>query len=280
VGLRYDYSTDFGNVVNPRLSVVYKPKPSLGMKFLFGTAFRQAGIFELYSEFRGNPHLKPEKIGTAEFELNSLLLHNKISFKANVYFSKVQHYIGKVPDSTMPAGERYENLSEIDISGAAIYFSFQMLKNIRLYSDYGYIIGFNTQKNIFYEVNSVAKNKANMGINARFFKNQFITDLRFNFVGKRKAAPTNIWMQSYQNGYAPEYLKANLSLLYNLGKKITFQLLIDNLFDTQYYGLGRENGSGFINSYDPQTNPNPQGFIPAYHPQEGRSFLGSLIFRL
>ena len=47
IGLRHDFSSEFGNILNPRIAVVYNPKSFWGAKFLLGRAFRQPGIFEL-----------------------------------------------------------------------------------------------------------------------------------------------------------------------------------------------------------------------------------------
>ncbi len=279
IGIRYDYNSYFGNILNPRLAIMYAPKQEIGIKFLYGTAFRQAGIFELYNEFRGNPNLISERIRTRELEVNNLLFGNRISLKTNIFHSIINNNIGKVPDSTMLAGERYENLTRLDITGISLFFLSQLHKNIRFYSNYSYIVGLDANKFVFYEINNVAKFKFNAGINFKFLKNRFISDFRINYVGKRKAPISNTWIQTYENGYAPHYLKANLSISYKFCKEFTIQLIANNLFDEQYYGLGRETGSSFIDSYDAQNNINPVGHIPAYHPQEGRTFLANFIYK-
>ncbi|MBT3750181.1 MAG: TonB-dependent receptor [Bacteroidetes bacterium] len=279
LGMRYDFSSNFGSILNPRLALMYNPKPAFGAKFLFGSAFRQAGIFELISEFRGNPNLLPERIRTGELEFSSLLLENKIALKANIFYSTIRQYIGKVPDSTMPAGERFENLDRIDITGISLYFSCQVRNNIRIYSNYSYMLGYNAESAAFYEIDGVAKQKFNAGINFKSLKDKIIVDFRINYVGKRKANITNIWIQTYENGFAPSYLKANLSVSYKFMDDFTFQLIGNNIFNEQYYGLGRETGSSFIDSYDPQNNINPAGHIPAYHPQPGRTISANLIYK-
>ena len=40
---------------------------------MYGTAFRQPSIFELTSEFRGNPNLRPQQIQTYEIEYGNYL---------------------------------------------------------------------------------------------------------------------------------------------------------------------------------------------------------------
>jgi outer membrane receptor protein involved in Fe transport len=88
-------------------------------------------------------------------------------------------------------------------------------------------------------------------------------------------------MQEHEAGFAPGYTVANLSVTLNrwLARfHLVPQLVIKNLFDEDYYGLGRQSGSSNIADYDPATNPNPAGFIPPYHPQPGRTFLVNLTY--
>ncbi len=279
-GLRYDYSSEYGSILNPRIAIDYTPSPAFGIKLMYGSAFRQPSIFELTSEFRGNPDLKPQTIQTYEMEYNSLLFNKRVSMKLNLFASNINMFIGKVEDVNMPAGERYVNIDNKTISGLSYYLSYQVFESILLYSNYGYLIGFNVDSNLFYEIDRVAKHKINAGINYKFFNRKATADFRLNYVGKRKAPLTNKWLYTYQNGYAPNYLKANLCLTYYFNTKIAVQVVVNNVFNKKFYGIGRETGSGFIDEYDYQNQINPNGHIPAYHPQPGRTFLFNLIFKL
>ncbi|MEN8121207.1 MAG: TonB-dependent receptor [Bacteroidota bacterium] len=280
IGLRYDYSSEYGQIANPRVAFIYNPAKVFGTKLLYGTAFRQPSIFELNSEFRGNPDLEPEKINTYELELNSMLLKDKIQLRTNIFYSKMLDFIGKVPDISMPAGERYENLDKSEVSGISFYFTYKFLEHIRFYSNYMFMTGKAADTLAWEQIERTAKNKVNAGINFHLFKNKLIIDGRVNYVGERKAQSTNKWLYEYENGYAPAYSKVNLTISYEFVRHFTAQFIINNVFDVQYYGVGRETGSGMVDEYDYQTNPNPEGHIPAYHPQPGRTFLIRLNFKL
>ncbi|NOY51001.1 MAG: TonB-dependent receptor [Chlorobi bacterium] len=279
IGLRYDYNSYFGSILNPRLNVVYKPLPAFNVKLLFGTAFRQPGIFELYDEFRGNPGLKPEKISTGELDLSSLILQNKIGIKLNIFYSDIKQYIGKVPDSTKLSLERYENLAKINYTGLSLLLSVQITKKIRFYSNYSFLSGMSANDLALYEIEGIARKKANAGINIDFLKHRFIVDLRFNYVGRRLAPSTNQWLQRNENGYAPSYLKGNLVITYRIANQFSLQFIVNNILDEQYYGLGRETGNGYIDAYEHGSNSNPEGHIPSYHPQLGRTFLATISYK-
>jgi len=280
VGLRYDISTEFGHILNPRFTLVYKSEKSFGAKFLYGTAFRQPSIFELTSEFRGNPDLLPEHIRTYELETSVLFFKKKLVVKTNIFYSDMKNFINKVEDIYMPAGERFENIGNTKVSGASVYSIFQISKNIRFNTNYSYLIGKNSDTLNWEAIERTAQHKINAGINVNFVKNKLMLDLRMNYVGKRKAQQTNLWLQTYENGFAPSYKKFNLNISYKFIKHFTAQLTINNLLNEQYYGIGRETGSGFIDNYYYRTNPNPEGHIPAYHPQPGRTYTVNLIFDL
>ncbi|WP_289053164.1 TonB-dependent receptor plug domain-containing protein [Carboxylicivirga marina] len=277
VGLRYDYSSEFGSILNPRMTFDYNPSEYFGVKLLYGKAFRQPSIFELSNEFRGNPNLSPQKIHTYELELRSMMLNERLSIKANTFLSEVDELIGKVSDPTSLSGERFENIDQITIAGLSVDLSWQLHKQLRYYSNYNYLVGLN--KEGMYAINRTSKHKVNAGLNALFLNDRLTSDIRLNWVGKRKAPEENRWIQTYEGGYAPSYMKVNMALSYNIIPNLKLQLVVNNLLDEQFYGMGRETGSAYAEDYNFETNINPEGLIPAYHPQPGRIFLINLIWK-
>ena len=278
IGLRYDYNSEYGSILNPRFAIDYNKTEAFGAKFIYGRAFRQPSIFEMHSEFRGNSNLEPQNINTYETELTSLLFNERLSTKLNIYYSVIQNLIGKVSDNSMPSGERFENIGKKEIGGLSYNLLYQFKKNIRIFCNYNFLTGYNS--NNFYDIDRTAKHKINGGVNISFINEKLISDFRFNYVGKRKAPITNTWLQNYQDGYAPSYFKANWVVSYKLNENLMAKIIINNVFDNDYYGVGRESGSGNIEDYDYMDNVNPTGLIPAYHPQPGRTFFFNLIFKI
>ncbi len=280
IGLRYDYNSEYGSILNPRIAIDYNKTEAFGAKFIYGRAFRQPSIFEMHSEFRGNSNLEPQNINTYETELSSLLFNEKLSTKLNIYYSVIQNLIGRVSDRAMPSGERFENVGEKHIGGFSYNLLYQFNKGIRFFCNYNFITGYYTDSNQFYDIDRTAKHKINGGINISFINNKITSDLRFNYVGKRKAPETNNWIQTHHQGYAPSYFKANWVISYKLNENLMTKMIINNVFDKAYYGVGRESGSGNIEDYHYINNVNPAGLIPAYHPQPGRTFFINLIYKL
>jgi iron complex outermembrane receptor protein len=68
-GIRYDQSSNYGGIANPRIALIYNPFKQSTFKFIYGTAFRAPSAYEMFYETEGwkaNPHLKPERIRTYE----------------------------------------------------------------------------------------------------------------------------------------------------------------------------------------------------------------------
>jgi outer membrane receptor for ferrienterochelin and colicin len=68
-GLRVDRFEAFGLTTSPRLGAIYTPGTATTIKVLAGRAFRAPNEFELHyenSQYKPNPQLRPERIGTLE----------------------------------------------------------------------------------------------------------------------------------------------------------------------------------------------------------------------
>jgi outer membrane receptor for ferrienterochelin and colicins len=101
-GLRYDYYSDFGATVNPRLALVWETRYDLTTKLLYGRAFRPPTFQELYTQNnpanRGNPDLKPETIHTLElvFDYQPVTDFRTI---LNLYVYEAEDLIEQVADA-------------------------------------------------------------------------------------------------------------------------------------------------------------------------------------
>jgi iron complex outermembrane receptor protein len=70
-GVRHDQYSTFGGTTNPRIALIYNPRPKTTLKLLYGKAFRAPNVFEMFYTDGGvtqkaNPALRPEKIETVE----------------------------------------------------------------------------------------------------------------------------------------------------------------------------------------------------------------------
>jgi len=100
-GLRYDYYDSFGGTTNPRAALIWKPLDTTVLRLSYGEAFRAPNAFEQYYgdgiSQKGNPHLKPEKVRTAELNWDQFLGDN-VKTTATLYFSRFADLLQQVVD--------------------------------------------------------------------------------------------------------------------------------------------------------------------------------------
>jgi outer membrane receptor for ferrienterochelin and colicins len=276
IGDRYSYGSDYGSTHTPRLGLIYKPQDWV-LKALYGAAFRQPSLFELHDEFRGQSDLTPEKIDTYELEANKQLSsYGKI--KVNLFFSQLEDSINLIEDITRAGGERYDNIESTKVRGLSSQLDLKPYDGLTLYANYIYLQGA-TDGNGWGKLAHTASNKLNFGVNWQPLTKTFNINLKANYVGKRKTPTTN----TFFDGQAPSYTKLDAVFtwanLYDY-QGLSTQIVINNLLDESFFGVGRQAGSSVRDDYDPATNPDPAGFIPPYHPQPGRIFYWNISYRM
>jgi outer membrane receptor for ferrienterochelin and colicins len=275
-GLRFDNnSEEYGRVWTPRFGLQYNWSHHQTTKLLYGEAFRQPSNFELYDEFRGNGNLRPEKVKTIELMHHLFLEHNMI-LKGSIFYSRLKDVIEVV-------GGSYQNSSDAEIRGLMLSGDFRFGERLKAYANGIFTEGKDTTRG-WSDLEHVAKFKFNGGVDFDILGEYLHGHLRFNHVGKTRAPASNAWMWREEGGYAPAFTKFSfvMTLKSFWNERVQPQMVIDNLFDEDYYLLGRQDGSGDASSYDSTSlDPalaNPNGFIPAYHPQRGRSiFLNARV---
>jgi vitamin B12 transporter len=71
IGIRRDDHSTFGSATSPRVSISYRPIPSLKVRAAAGSAFRSPTTGELYYPYSGNRALQPER--SVAYELGAEL---------------------------------------------------------------------------------------------------------------------------------------------------------------------------------------------------------------
>jgi len=301
-GLRYDVDSEYGNILNPRLAFVGNLSNNLDFKLLYGHAYKAPTIFELFDEWRGNENLKPQKIGTSEIEL-SYMYSDNINLKGNYFYSTLKNLIIEAtnPDPQKvligPSGEHasyFQNIGSTNISGIGLTGDIILKNNLSFSMNYLLTLGENGK-----EIESISKHKANFILNFLVEKKLNI-NLRANYRGKVKAPLSNKYFypktqssiteagydymtKDSPDGYMDSIFLLNLSItgknLFKTKINIEPQLIIRNLLNRDYMGIGRQSGSGVrpVDEIQPQIH-NPLGFIPAYHPQPGQEIFFNLKF--
>ena len=117
-GVRYDHYEDFGGAVNPRVGLIYTPRPTTALKALYGTAFRAPNMFETRYQVLpynvANPHLDPERIQTYELVAEQRLPQD-LQFTLSAYYYHVDDLINQV--ALTPTEDEFKNTGQADARG-------------------------------------------------------------------------------------------------------------------------------------------------------------------
>ena len=303
-GFRYDYNSEFGGIINPRLALVTNPFHNFTAKLLYGHAYKAPTVFELFDEWHGNDKLNPQEIRTTELELRYFFSDN-YNLNFDYYYSSLDNLIviADNPNTSLvpigPNGEYetyYQNIGSTILTGFTFSLGHFINSNLRYQINYTNTMGENAE-----EIPNVARHKINFVINYKLFDKLNI-NLRGNYVSKVKAPEGNLYfypkteetinqigydyvVAENADGYIPDHFTVNLTLrgtnLFGESFQLEPELIIRNLFDTEYFTPGRQ----LLMSVRPvdELQPgiqNPEGYNPAYHPQPGMEVMFRLVYKL
>lgn len=103
-GVRYDHYSSFGNTVNPRVGLIYKPAEATAIKLLYGQAFRAPNEYEINFRPPGSEDLAeftPEKVRTLEL-VGEHYFNSQVHATASLFYNRIDSLIEPVPDVTNP----------------------------------------------------------------------------------------------------------------------------------------------------------------------------------
>lgn len=140
-GVRYDHYSLTGNVVNPRLALIYSPLPDTTIKALYGKAFRAPNQYEMFyvaTTQKANPNLKPERITTKELVLEQQLQTN-LRLTGSLYYNSISSMIDQVLD---PADGLlvFRNITQTRSKGSEVELERAWENDTRLRASYAWQI--------------------------------------------------------------------------------------------------------------------------------------------
>lgn len=138
-GVRYDRYSTFGDTVNPRVALIYRPWEPTTFKFLYGQAFRAPNAYEHFYEgfdFKLNPSLGAETIRSYELILEQRLSQSW-NASASLYLNDIKNLIGLQQD---PADSLFffDNVESVRAMGAEVEATAQWASGLRGSASYSY----------------------------------------------------------------------------------------------------------------------------------------------
>jgi len=229
-GLRYDHYSTVGDAVNPRLALIYNPRPETALKFLYGTAFRAPNTYELYyaSTFqKRSQNLEPERITSHELVIEHQLQPN-FRLTASAYYNHIHNLIDLVTD---PADTMlvFRNTGQTRARGAEFEAERAWADDTRLRASYAWQLSQDQGSGV--ELTNSPRHLAKLNYSVPLFGNALRTGAELQFTGSRK---------TLAGESAGGHAVANLTLTsQKLAHGLELSASIYNLFDRRYSDPGR-----------------------------------------
>ena len=253
-GVRYDHFDTFGGSTNPRLALIYSPKPSTTLKLLYGEAFRAPSPYELYYGDDGitqkpNPDLGPETITTYEVVLEQALGTNTRLTLAG-FHHRLDDLVNLVEDPS-DGLLVFTNIAEAESTGAELELERAWQSGVRAGASYSYQQA--TDRETGEWLSNSPKHLAKLKLRVPLVGDRLFTGVELRYTGARRTV---------RGGEADDYVVANFTVLAGqVADGLEVSASVYNVFDERYGHPGSEE--------------HRQDIIE----QDGRSFRLKLVYR-
>lgn len=226
-GVRHDSYSTVGDTTNPRLGLIWMPRQSTALKFLYGTAFRAPNAFEQYyndgnATSKASPNLKPEKITSYEFVAEQELRTN-FRLSAAVFRNDIGNLINQVTDVS-DGLLVFQNIGQVRTQGAEIEAERAWDNDTRLHASYARQTTRDQSNGA--ELENSPRHLAKFNYSRLLWGGVLRGGAELQYTGPRK---------TLAGATAGGYAVANLTLLSrNLARGLQLSASIYNLFDKRY----------------------------------------------
>ncbi len=255
VGGRYDHYSEFGDTLNPRAALIYRPMDTMSLKLLYGHAYRAPSVFErdyVNPDSKANPDLKAERIQTLEGVYEHYLPAN-VRVSASGFWTRAK---GLATQTTDPSDGKlvYSNADDAETKGIELESEYRPAGGWLARASY--TLQRTEDSNTGTRVSNSPMHLVKGSLIAPLWRQQLFAGAEVQYTSTTKTIPDR------ETEHADPYVIANLTLTArDFVKGLEVQGSIYNLFDERYaYPASDEYRSDVL-------------------PQDGRTFRLKLVFR-
>lgn len=229
-GARYDYYSDFGGTLNPRLALVWKTSDKLTTKLMYGQAFRAPSYQELYSNTsfaQPNADLDPETSETVDLAF-AYVATRELHLNLNLFYFAQSDLIRAVGSP-----RQFQNVGDNTIHGIEVEAQWQALKTLRVSGNFTTRRHDNDLYRSMDEPEQEAYLRADWG-----FMTKGNWDLQVNWIGERERAVND------SRPPVDDYFLTDTTVRYATADSWELAASIRNLFDVdarEFTGLSVPN---------------------------------------
>jgi len=139
-GIRFDYDSETGFILNPRFGAVIEPSKRIFIKALYGEAYRAPTTSEQYKQVgfdKGNENLEYEEIKTSEIVLG--YKGDRIFAQASVYYNFLDNLVLQQFDSVSSNVNSYYNNGQNTSYGLDVEAKYFISKSVYSFFTFSYV---------------------------------------------------------------------------------------------------------------------------------------------
>lgn len=274
LGARYDYSTRYEGVFNPRLGLIITPLESTSIKLIYGKAFQAPSLFFQYEQWgaptiatismteiqKTDPNWKLENQILNSYEASiTQNIGKNFNIKVTGYYNDMTNLIERTFFSnsvynkyfdTYTPGLRNENIGHQTILGGNLLVNAKIARKLIFYSFYSYTDANSIQiDDSQIPVPRVAMHKVWAGLTFQNLFKYVTISTRFKWVSEMYNLNTDIYPTNYQPGY--QNLDISLTTN-NISKYFRLYANFENVLNTKHNHGGLYEQSGVYTAFIPQ----------------------------
>jgi len=221
-GLRWDYNSEYGSPLSPRMSVTKYFSDELNVSFAYGQAFSAPTISDLYDvyeepgySFYGNLDLKPEK--SKRFDITGSWRIGRNSFLVNIYRSSIKDGIAFTDNF-----QSRINIEQIKINGLNLQMEKELATNISGCLGYGWVerMEYDRKTQTYSPSTSYDYGEHRWDLALKYKKDGLTSTLNGQIVSGRRSLPNyQLW---------------HLNLNYQVTQVLFLSLAANNLLEEEY----------------------------------------------
>ncbi len=269
-GLRYDRNSIYKETFNPRLGLIADPMKNLTVKLLYGTAYIQPANYFRYENFANpfmmhipNEDIRPEELKTYSADI-SYAFGKGFAVHAAAFLSKMTNIIRPVPapaqENNYPYYNPYRedqgyvqyngNQGEIESKGGEITLRHQRDRFSAALS-YSYLTG----EDEGFDIPGISEHK--VVLNSSYTGEKWTAGVTIRYYSDVSTDRNNYRYGNAEKGGDESYsfdgaCIAYLNVSYKFDRKLSANLSIDNIFNTEHYAAVPFDGSPVVVPRAPQ----------------------------
>lgn len=246
-GAQYNKTPDVDGNFSPRVGAIVNATPELGLKALYGSAFKTPAQSDRYIAIPdlnlGNPNLKPETVETLDLQL--FYQKTMIQLVAGYFRSEQENTIVRIPHPTIATAVTYANQGSLELSGYEAEARINPNKQLGIWLAYAYQTNENDEReeDVTAISNTMIKTgisyhheKITLGIyNSYFSKPADVINSQSDLEPSRQRRIVNPVPQSFN--LLSFNMTANIDKIFNWSESpgVGLMLYADNLLDEEVY---------------------------------------------